>query len=98
MFCHSVRMINECYESCIQMKIDNNKLNWLTFGSLPCFSRSDIITLICSSCIIFNASGLSIKTQWRTSNIPKREEKKLTIDHYKIKLNEKEYYLHFNAL
>ena len=41
-----------------------------TLGSLPNFSSKDIITLMCSSFIMFKASGESFKMQYKTSIIP----------------------------
>ena len=41
-----------------------------TFGSLPCLSIREITVRMCCSLMTFRASGLSISTQWRTSNTP----------------------------
>ena len=43
-----------------------------TFGSLPALSMREIIVTMCSSFMVFNTSGLSIKTQCSTSNTPKK--------------------------
>lgn len=39
-------------------------------------SKSEIMDLICPSLIIFRASGLSTKTQCKTSRMPKDKTKK----------------------
>lgn len=51
-----------------------------TLWFLPCLSRREIMDLMWFSWMMFKTSGLSISTQYSTSRIPKRIEKRNMIN------------------